>query len=191
LREIKGYVRLFCFILVIVIVQTCIGKDFSETQTDEAWSKSDVDKSSISLGEEAFRSRDLKKARDIFENMIKSDSKNAQVQYFLGLVEYEDGNLEKAKVRFQIAYDCLSPLVGTAITSIGDRKVLFEMSDNYEALVYYKDGWYLRSKNPDSLTHSLDIGSNYRIEISPKSKRFWMTGGIIGSIIALSFLSAR
>jgi hypothetical protein len=92
--------------------------------------------------------------------------------------------------------------------------VQLEFPDGYEARIYYKDGWYVRSKpesqkvrNPgrqkeaywpinqsvykpiDLLT--LEAGSTYRIELKSGRKESWARKGVIGLLVALSFFLAR
>lgn len=113
-----------------------------------------VNNSNLLMGEKMFHSRDLKGTRAAFEMVLKSDSQNAQAHYFLGLVEYEEGNVEKAKTRFQIAHECVDGLMGSwahePIDLPDAKQVQLEFPDGYEARIYYKDGWYVKPKNVGS-----------------------------------------
>ena len=148
----------------------------------------------LALGERMFRSQELKEARAAFEAVLNLDSQNAQAHYFLGLIEYEEGNVEKAKTRFQIAHDCLalSPSISQGRPDAKQAQV--EFPNDYEAKVYYRDGWYIRPKDPrsgDKAVHSLEAGSSYRIELRPKYRESWIRKGAIGFIMMLSFFLAR
>ena len=150
----------------------------------------------IEAGIEMLMAEKFSKAQDIFNNVLKSDSRNVQAQYFLGIIEYEEGNTEKARIRFQIAHDCLPYLSNASKTSIDDKKIQLEFSDKYETSVYYKDGWYIKPKRGSTESnniHLLDVNSNYRINMKPKSEKdsLLAVSGIIGSIILLSFFAAR
>lgn len=147
----------------------------------------------IDLGKKMFNSRDLKGARAFYEKLLSVDSQNALAQYFLGLIEYEEGNIDRAKLRFQIAYECLNPkeLEKTLMISSDDRKIILEFPDEYEAKIYYKDGWYVSPKTSLGNSVSLDTGSTYRIKLNSKRKESWLSRSIIGVIIFLGFLLAR
>ncbi len=144
-------------------------------------------------GEKLFRSGDLKGARAFFEKVLSIDSQNAYAQYFLGLIEYEEGNIDRAKLRFQIAYEFLKPedLVKPLMSIPDDRKILLEFPYNYKARIFYKDGWYVSPKSSISNSVSLDTGSTYRIKLNQKQKEPWLGRGVIGFAIFLSFLLAR
>ena len=147
----------------------------------------------MDLGEKMFRSGDLKGARSFYEKVLSTDSQNAIAQYFLGLIEYEEGNIDRAKLRFQIAYECLKPKdQAKPLTNIPDeRKIILEFPDNYEAKIYYKDGWYLSPKTSLDRSVSLDAGSTYKVKLNPKSKEPLLNKGMVGFAIFLSFLLAR
>jgi len=180
------------------------------------WATPATGEEALELGEMLFRSRDLEKAREAFEKLLLIDSQNAFAHYLLGLVEYEEGNIEKAKMRFQIAHECInksiSPLVNESIDQWANRlidlpdakHVQLEFSDNYDARVYYKDGWYVRpkGKSMSPLVYgsmgresvnllTLDGGSTYRIELKSGHKESWVRVGVIGVMVALSFFLAR
>ena len=55
----------------------------------------------LALGKEMFRNGSYEEARKVFENAITLDSKNSQAHYFLGLLDYEKGDIEKAISRFR------------------------------------------------------------------------------------------
>lgn len=147
----------------------------------------------MDLGEKMFRSGDLKGARTFYEKVLTTDSQNAIAQYFLGLIEYEEGNIDKAKLRFQIAYECLKPkdLAEPLINQPDSKKIILEFPDNYEAKTYYKDGWYLSPKTSLGKSVSLDTGSTYKIKLNPKNREPWLSRGMIGFAIFLSFFLAR
>lgn len=163
------------------------------------------------VGERMFRSREFTRAREAFEKVLDLDSQDAQAHYFLGLIEYEEGNIERAKTRFRIAHECVSGLMDSwaygsvsqltceSMRTLPDTKqVQLEFPDEYKARVYYKDGWYVKSK-PESRIEAhgpidlltLEAGSAYRIELEPGRKESWARRGIIGLIVAMSFLLAR
>ena len=154
-------------------------------------------------GERMFRSGEFTQAREAFKKALDLDSQDAQAHYFLGLIEYEEGNIEKAKTRFRIAHECLGRWLGTSQLPVdaGVAPVLpdtehaqLEFPDTYRARVYYKDGWYVRSKDTGAAHKSvylLEAGSTYRIEVESGHKESWARRGIIGLIVAVSFLLAR
>ena len=145
-------------------------------------------------GERMFRSREFKKAREAFEKALLLDSQDAQAHYFLGLIEYEEGNVEKAKTRFQIAYECLGSSLETSSLPPDTEQLQLEFPREYEARVYYKDGWYIKPKDASAVNkdvHSLEVDSTYRIELKPKRKESWIRRGMIGLVLAFSFFLAR
>lgn len=146
-------------------------------------------------GERMFRSRDYEKAREAFKSVLDLDSQNAEAHYFLGLIEYEEGNPEKAKARFQIAHECLSLSVDTMDLPVNSGQVQLEFTDDYEANVYYKDGWYMKPKDPLAAHRSfcsLDAGSTYKVKLKPTQKYSWARRGmVIAFAVAISFLMAR
>ena len=145
-------------------------------------------------GEEFFHSRKLKEAREAFEKALDLDSQSAQAHYFLGLIEYEEGNIEEAKTRFQIAHECLGLSSELPQLPINAKQAQIEFPDEYEPRMYYRDGWYVSPKDPaaaDKGVHSLEAGSTYRVELKPKRKRSLIRTGIVGLIVAFSFFLAR
>jgi len=190
------------------------------------------------LGERMFRSREFTGARAAFQKVLELDSQDAQAHYFLGLIEYEEGNIEKAKTRFRIAHECISKLMGSwaygpisqpthepsflkkslsknfaqafskglPIRILPDTKqVQLEFPNEYEARIYYKDGWYVKSKKEAQVPITpgltggykpispltLEADSAYRIELKPGRKEAWARRGVIGLIMVISFLLAR
>lgn len=145
-------------------------------------------------GEDSFHSRELKKAREAFEKVLDLDSQSAQAHYFLGLIEYEEGNIEEAKTRFQIAHECLGPLSVSSQLPIDAKQVQVEFPHEYESRVYYMDGWYVTPKESavgNRNIHLLAAGSAYRIRLKPKHSGSWIRKGIVGVVIAFSFFLAR
>ncbi len=155
----------------------------------------DMRVSYMAVGQKMFRSRDFGKAREAFESVLDLDSQNAEAHYFLGLIEYEEGNPEKAKARFQIAHECLSLSVDTMDLPVNSGQVQLEFTDDYEASVYYKDGWYMKPKDPLAVHrpfYSLDAGSTYKVKLKPTQKYSWARRGmVIAFAVAISFLMAR
>jgi len=147
----------------------------------------------ITTGENMFRSRELDKSREAFENILKIDSQNFYAQYYLGLIEYEEGNTEKARIRFQIAYEFLPDSIKKNNMKLpADTEVQLEFPDEYQANVYYKDGWYIKPKNISANKRtSLEAGSNYRIELKPDYRKPLMISSIAGILVLVSFLLAR
>jgi tetratricopeptide (TPR) repeat protein len=162
-------------------------------------------------GERMFRSRELEGAREAFEKVLELDGQEAQAHYFLGLIEYEEGNVGRAKARLQVAHECLPSWLESSQLQVpgltGDtgtktfasalpnaKQVQLEFPDGYEARIYYKDGWYVRSKKiadePISLL-TLEAHSTYRIELKSERKESWVRRGMIGFLVALSFFLAR
>lgn len=149
----------------------------------------------LKSGEKMFYEGNLKKSREAFEKVIELDSKEPKAHYYLGLIEYEEGNIEKAKARFQIAHECLGSWVDTLEIPVDAKQVQMEFPDNYEARIYYKDGWYITSKAPLNIRkpfYSLDTGSAYRIKIKSENSASWIFRSImIGSVIMFSFFLSR
>ncbi len=146
------------------------------------------------VGEEFFHFRELKKAREAFEKVLDLDSQNAQAHYFLGLIEYAEGNIEEAKARFQIAHECLGLSSEIPQLPINAKQAQIEFPDEYEPRMYYRDGWYVSPKDPAAANrgvHPLEAGSTYRVELKPKRKRSLIRTGIVGLIVAFSFFLAR
>ena len=135
------------------------------------------------------------KAREAFEKVLKLDSQDAQAHYFIGLIEYEKGNVEKAKFRFQLAHECLSSLVDTLQLPIDVKQVQLEFPSDYETRVYYKDGWYMTPKDPLAAYkdfHSLDADSTYRIQLKARNRESWIRrSAIIGFFVVFSFFLGR
>jgi len=146
-------------------------------------------------GEKYFHSRELKKAREAFEKALELDSQSAQAHYFLGLIEYEEGNVEEARTRFQIAHECLATSSsGTAHLPMDTKQAQIEFPDEYEPRMYHKDGWYVSPKGTAVAhggIHSLTAGSTYRIELKPKRGSSWVRTGVVAVIVAFSFFLAR
>jgi len=156
--------------------------------------QSEIEMKNLEAGQEMFRSGNFKEARKSFDNVLRLDSRNVKAQYFLGLIEYEEGNIEKAKLRFQIAHECSGLPSDSKPLQIGVKQAQLQFPDDYQARIYYKDGWYIKSKNPsdDNKTlFSLDAGSSYKIELKSKNTKSWLTSGILGSVVLFSFLLAR
>ncbi len=150
--------------------------------------------SRLLAGEEALRSGELREAREAFEKVLELDSRNAQAHYFLGLMEYEEGNIEKAKTRFQIAHECLESFEAVDPLVIDDEHVQIEFPEDYESRISNKDGWYISPKDPDAFdktVHSLEAGSTYRLALRSKRKYSWVRRGAIGLALVVSFLLAR
>jgi len=145
-------------------------------------------------GEKAFRSRKLKEAREAFEKALALNSQDAHAHYFLGLIEYAEGNIEKAKARFQIAHECLDLSSEISQLPISDKQAQVEFPDEYEVRMYYKDGWYVNPKDPAVArrgVHPLESGSTYRIELKQKHKGSWFRAGIVGLVVVFSFFLSR
>lgn len=196
-----------CFMILIMAIWET-GEAYGEIGTPPGEELHILQRKSLLAGERMFRSREFTEAREAFEKVLELDSQDAQAHYFLGLIEYEEGNVEKAKVRFQISHECL----GTALENLGlsadvgeldvlpnDKQVQLEFSDEYEAKVYYKDGWYLTEKkaaygNKGSYgkeIKTLEAGSTYRIDLKSGRKESWGRRFAIGLVLALTFFLAR
>lgn len=173
--------------------------DNSKSEVPEVYKLSppgeDMRLSYMAVGQKMFRSRDFGKAREAFESVLDLDSQNAEAHYFLGLIEYEEGNPEKAKARFQIAHECLSLSVDTMDLPVKSGQAQLEFTDDYEASVYYKDGWYMKPKDPLAVHkpfHSFDAGSTYKVKLKPTQKYSWARRSmVIAFAVAISFLMAR
>jgi tetratricopeptide (TPR) repeat protein len=200
----KGILLISFMILTWLISSTLVVRanpqdDNSKSEVPKVYKLSppgeDMRVSYLAVGERMLRSRDFGKAREAFESVLELDSQNAEAHYFLGLIEYEEGNLEKAKARFQIAHECLGLSIDTMDLPVNSGQVQLEFPDDYEASVYYKDGWYMKSKDPLAVHrhfYSLDAGSTYRVKLKSTYKYSWARRGMITAfIVAISFLMAR
>lgn len=162
-------------------------------QSSEAKSYISVNENLL-IGEKEFLSGNFEKARAAFEKVLDQNSRSAQAHYFLGLIEYEKGNTEKAKIRFQIAHECISLLPTLSGLAVDSEQAQIEFPQDYEARVYYNDGWYVFPKGlpaESKTVHSLKTGSKYRIELQPRRRGAWIYKGVIGFTMVLSFLLAR
>jgi tetratricopeptide (TPR) repeat protein len=145
-------------------------------------------------GEKLFRSRKLNEARSEFQKVLELESQNPQAHYYLGLIDYEQGNIQKAKTRFRIAHECLSDSVDTVQLPTDDKQVQLEVPDGYIATTYYRDGWYTRPKNPKIIReslHSLEVNSTYKIQLKSEREKPWTFGTVMAVVLALSFFIAR
>jgi tetratricopeptide (TPR) repeat protein len=167
----------------------------AEKEANNAEQKqSAIEENFLRSGQEMFQSGNFVEARKAFDNVLKLNSKNVQAQYFLGLVEYEEGNIEKAKIRFQIAHECLGLPSESKPLQIGAKQAQLQFPDNYQARIYYKDGWYIRPKSSSDINTnllSLDSGSDYKIELKSNHTKSWLISGVVGSVVLLSFFLAR
>ena len=163
------------------------GKDVEQEQ-------SAIEEKFLKSGQEMFQSGNFVAARKAFDNVLKLNSRNVQAQYFLGLIEYEEDNIEKAKIRFQIAHECLGLPSESKPLQIDAKQAQLQFPDDYQARIYYKDGWYIRPKNSSDVNTnllSLDSGSDYKIELKSNHTKSWLISGVVGSVVLLSFLLAR
>ncbi|MBC8232376.1 hypothetical protein H8E77_22745 [bacterium] len=93
-------------------------------------------------------------------NQQESVTSNSTTQYLLGVIEYNEGNVELAKIWFQQAYESLeaeegkiaaqkTQTFGRALDKSSPQatpaKVQFP--EGYKVDVYYRDGWYIQPKN--------------------------------------------
>ena len=79
-------------------------------------------------------------------------------------------------------------------STIDNKQAQLEFPDDYESRIYYRDGWYVKPKDPSAVSktiQSLEAGSTYKIELKPQRKEMWIIKGIIGIAIALTFFLAR
>jgi tetratricopeptide (TPR) repeat protein len=144
------------------------------------------------LGEKMFYSKDFKKAREAFEMVLRLENRDAQAHYFLGLIEYEEGNIDRAKARFQIAHECLSSMQDDTVLPIDDNRIQLEFPEEYKVRIYYKDGWYITPKdNPDETIYSLETGSKYRIRLEKSDKNSFIPKTLLGLAIAISFFLVK
>ena len=194
-----------CFLALLMSVKTKAESGFEATDGTESSTVSEkVYKLSppgedprmlhLLAGEKYFHSRELKKAREAFEKALGLDSQSAQAHYFLGLIEHEEGNVEEARTRFQIAHECLSSSSEAAHLPIDAKQAQIEFPDEYEPRMYHRDGWYVSPKGAAVAhrgIHSLATGSTYRIELKPKHGRPWVHTGVVAVIVAFSFFLAR
>jgi tetratricopeptide (TPR) repeat protein len=147
-------------------------------------------KTHIELGKMSLNMRDLETARVHFQAALEEDSQNAEAHYFLGVIEYENGNIEAAKARFQLAHEVVSNFKQNV------QKAELQFPDGYNVRVYYKDGWYLQSKKApilsEAATYSFQTGSTYKVSIK-KSKpgKLSFYAKLLVGLTMLSWLAAR
>jgi len=164
----------------------------SEAAKNVEQKQSAIEMKFLETGQVMFRSENFVAARKAYDNVLQLNSKNVLAQYFLGLIEYEEGNIEKSKIRFQIAHECLG--LPSESKPFEAKQMQLQFPDDYQARIYYKDGWYIRPKNLSDVNKSLlllDAGSNYKIELKSNHAKPWLISGAVGSIVLLSFFLAR
>lgn len=146
------------------------------------------------LGEEMLRSGKLGEAREAFEKALELDSQDPNAQYFLGLIDYEEGNIEEARIRLRMAHERLAGYVDTLILPTNDEWLQLEFSEDDKSRVYYRDGWYITPKSSAAAqqsVHLLKADSTYKINLEPGNKRPLVSKGVVGLLVLLSFFLAR
>jgi hypothetical protein len=140
---------------------------------------------------------------------VTSDS--AIAQYLLGVIEYNEGNVELARVWFQQAWGSLetaedeiaaqkTQAFGRALdksTPPAAAKVQFP--EGYKVNVYYRDGWYIQPKNSsveEKQVYSFLPGSSYKIRLEvenehPARKRINTGMKVIAAFVMISWLMSR
>jgi hypothetical protein len=104
----------------------------------------------------------------------------ATAQYLLGVIEYNEGNVEAARVWFQRAWEALedsplplrfrSPRIGPLIRGTEAGKVTalptssavpakIQFPEGYKVNVYYRDGWYIQPKDSSVGRKSMGLPS--------------------------------
>lgn len=139
-----------------------------------------------------FYSQEYDKAREVFDNLLSMDNQNPIAHYFLGLIEYQQGNTVRAKAYIQIAHDLLSPMQTDNKVTIDEKHAQIEFPEEYKVRVYYKDGWYIMPK--ELLTrkvYSLETGSTYKIKLESPTKSSFITRISLGLAIAISLFLMR
>jgi len=151
----------------------------------------------------------------------ESVTSNSTTQYLLGVIEYNEGNVELAKIWFQQAYESLeveegkiaaqkTQAFGRALDKSPPRatpaKVQFP--EGYKVDVYYRDGWYIQPKANEELQYSIfNIqssfkvysflpGSTYKIRLEvedeyPVNKEINIGMKVIAAVIMVSWVMAR
>lgn len=148
------------------------------------------------------------------ENRPSVASNNPTAQYLLGVIEYNEGNLELAKLWFQKAYESLEAEEGNVggglvpalktqrfrlalDKSIAPAKVRFPKG--YKVNVYYRDGWYTRPKNSSKVKkqiYSFLPGSTYKIRVEgeneqPANNEINLKMKIIAAFVMMTWLISR
>lgn len=151
------------------------------------------------LGKMALNKHDLESARVFFKKALAKDNQNAEAHYFLGVIEYESGNIEAAKERFRLAHAAVSN------SKQNVQKAELQFPEGYNVRVYYKDGWYLQSKKaPISKvagkastfskpgTYSFQTGSTYKVLIKePRKRKLNLYAKLLVGVAMLSWLASR
>jgi len=112
---------------------------------------------------------------------------SAIAQYLLGVIEYNEGNVELARVWFQRAYESLEAEEGnvTAQKTQAFGRALdkspppatpakVQFPEGYKVNVYYRDGWYIQPKNPSvgkKQVYSFLPGSTYKIRVEAENEQ--------------------
>lgn len=139
-----------------------------------------------------FYLQEYDKAREVFDNLLNIDSQNPIAHYFLGLIEYQQGNIVKAKAYIQIAHGLLNSMQTDNKMPIDEKHVRIEFPEEYKVMIYYKDGWYIMPKEMSTRTvYTLETGSNYKIKLEPPTKSSFITKTLLGVAIAISLLLMR
>ena len=139
----------------------------------------------------------------------------ATAQYLLGVIEYNEGNVEAARVWFQRAWEALEdnplpPLIRgteagkvTALPTSSTAPAKIQFPEGYKVNVYYRDGWYIQPRNPSvgkerPKVYSFLPGSTYKIRVEAeengrqKAEERINTGiKVIATLVMLSWLMSR
>ena len=129
---------------------------------------------------------------------LADEADSATVQYSLGVSEYNEGNVESARVWFQRAYESLEGDKGARLATalktqkFGSRSRPLEATpakvqfpEGYKVDVYYRDGWYIQPKDSPvgnaltpvlsqrnrELVYSFLPGSTYKIRVEAENEQ--------------------
>lgn len=144
---------------------------------------------------------------------------SATAQYLLGVIEYNEGNVELAKVWFQRAYESLEAeedyrnrtfrtFTAQTLTfgrALSDKSAppatpaKVQFPEGYKVNIYYRDGWYIQPKNTSvgkKQVYSFLPGSTYKIRVEAENeqsgrKRVNIGMKVIAALVMISWLMSR
>jgi hypothetical protein len=155
-------------------------------------------------------SRESREYSTVRQRQLNSDS--AIKQYLLGVIEYNEGNVELAKVWFQQAWESLeaeesnitSPKTQALWNALDKSLSLsppakIQFPEGYKINVYYRDGWYIRSRDLSASkkqVYSFLPESTYKIRVEAENepiaaKRINTGMKVIAALVMISWLMSR
>jgi hypothetical protein len=170
-------------------------------------SEANISDSSLNLSRESVedfdtpsvtQSKDYTVSRQAPSPPSAGEADSATVQYSLGVIEYNEGNVESAKVWFQRAYESLEGDKGARLATARKTQMFgsinkppeatpakVQFPEGYKVNVYYRDGWYIQPKDSSvgnaltpvlsrrerELVYSFLPGSTYKIRVEAENEQ--------------------